>query len=109
MDDLLQRARALYADRCQTLTAVLTRVLPSGFAVSQPTGGYFLWITGPPDFEAESVLVKCRERHNIVFQPGNWSSSAGQHRNCMRLSFAYNDTALLSLAAEKIGATIRQL
>jgi len=109
MDDLLQRARALYADRCQALTDVLARELPASFAVSQPAGGYFLWITGPDDFLAEQALAKCKELHNVVFQPGNWSSAAGQHRNCMRLSFAYNDKARLCLAAEKIAATIRQL
>jgi 2-aminoadipate transaminase len=109
VDRVLERARTAYAERCAALCDALERSLPPGFALERPRGGFFVWVTGPPGFDADAALARCRAEHNVVFKPGQFSSCTGTFRHCFRLSFAYNPAPELVRAATVIGDVVRKL
>jgi len=37
---------------------------------SQPSGGCFLWITLPLGVNASNLLEQAKERHGVIFVPG---------------------------------------
>ena len=109
VDRVLEHARTTYAARSRALCDALEQSLPAGFTFARPNGGFFIWVTGPPNFVAENAAKICKEKHNVVFQPGTWSSSEGGQRNCFRLSIAYNKEEVLVYAAKIIGSVLHNL
>lgn len=81
----LARTVASYGAKLDTLVAALESAMPSGFTWTKPEGGMFLWVTGPPGFDADAVLDRAFDA-GVAYLPG--SIFHADARDAMRLSFA---------------------
>ena len=101
----LAAVRAELAGRAAALGAALRSALPPGATFTQPTGGYFVWITLPPGLDGASLLDRAARDHKVRFQPGSRFGTGLE--GCIRLSFSYYDAPDLVEGAQRLGDAIR--
>jgi 2-aminoadipate transaminase len=102
--DNLAKLRQTYKHRCQLMTAALAKHFPkgSGYTWNSPSGGMFLWLTGPKDVNFHTLLDEALER-GVAYMPGDmFFAEPGHATNCARLNFA-------SLGDDKVDEAIRRL
>ncbi|WP_225048041.1 PLP-dependent aminotransferase family protein [Lacticaseibacillus kribbianus] len=87
LDRHIARLRAVYSAKLARMHTALTRALPEGFAVTRPDGGFFLWLTGPADFDAMAFAQGPLRAANVTVIPGSGLSPFGHFHNAARLSF----------------------
>jgi len=62
--------KATFKERMSKVSKALQECLPETFKVSHPKGGYFIWVTGPDDFNATSFNDLCKSKYGVEVLPG---------------------------------------
>lgn len=84
----LAAMRKSYNMKREMLLSALEKHMPKVFQWTQPTGGMFVWVSGPADFDADEFLPKAIER-GIAYLPGSaFFADPQDGRKHMRLCFA---------------------
>jgi len=84
-DRHLRRIRKIYAGQCARMYEEIVRSFPQSCNVSQPVGGFVLWIEMPEKFDSEAFTVDAI-LHGISVVPGTIFSPTLQFKSCLRLS-----------------------
>jgi 2-aminoadipate transaminase len=83
----LEHLIEVYRSKMTALLSALDQ-LPAGFRYSRPEGGFFAWIEGPADFDADALLPRALDA-GVMYLPGSgFHADGGAHRNTLRLSIA---------------------
>jgi len=101
LDGHLERARAAYQGRRDTLLSGLAAYLPLGSAWTRPGGGFFVWVTLPTGLRVDQVIGPAADA-GVVFLPGAWFYPDKRDPFTLRLSFS-------ALPEDRIGEGIRRL
>ncbi len=83
----IERVRAVYGERAQTMMAAMKADFPAGVTHTVPQGGMFLWVTLPEGIDTTALLPRAVER-KVAFVPGAPFFALGGGHNTMRLSFS---------------------
>ncbi|MBN1649186.1 MAG: PLP-dependent aminotransferase family protein [Spirochaetales bacterium] len=75
---------------------------PEGTKISDPKGGYFLWIELPPEVDS-MVFFRNALEAGIGTVPGPVFSSSGKYRNCIRISCGTPVTPVIANGIIKLG------
>ncbi|WP_166925321.1 aminotransferase-like domain-containing protein [Flavobacterium poyangense] len=82
----LRKIRQILNHNCNNYINTILESFPVGTKVSQPQGGFFLWLE--LDKRIDTVdLYHLALKHHISIAPGRVFSFQDQFSNCMRLSF----------------------
>lgn len=103
------RIVAAYATRLGLLAEALRMHLPADFSWSEPDGGMFLWVEGPPGrFDADALLPHALES-GVVYMPGSgfYAQHPENHRNTIRFSFANVAEAQIETGVKLLAGLIR--
>jgi 2-aminoadipate transaminase len=84
----VEELRDIYRRRRDLTIAALERYMPDGVSWSVPTGGFFIWMTLPGEFDAGKLLPQAREM-GIEYLPGAACYFDGRGANQIRLSFSF--------------------
>jgi DNA-binding transcriptional MocR family regulator len=84
-DHHLRRLRRVYAEQVERAAAAIARHFPAGTQVSQPGGGYLLWVELPERVDSLALYQRALEAQVSVV-PGPLFSPQGKYRNCIRVS-----------------------
>jgi DNA-binding transcriptional MocR family regulator len=84
-DRHLRRLRRAFADNLHQMIRTLERVFPQGTRVSQPAGGFVLWVELPHAISTRALFLRALEA-GVCFAPGDVFSASDRYSNCMRLS-----------------------
>ena len=98
---LKQLRRAYEKQVMQTAEAVL-RHFPAGTRLSQPQGGFVLWVELPGGVDS-AALFEQATRSGIAFVPGDLFSAAGHYRNCLRLNCGNPWSPRIDHALKRLG------
>jgi DNA-binding transcriptional MocR family regulator len=104
----VQYLRELYRQRMLSVKSVFEKYLPKKFDCKVPGGGYFLWITGPPDFDAKAFSLFCKEQFKVSVLPGvtccpcDSTNPAVSCSNAFRLSIAFYEETDLIVGAKRL-------
>lgn len=101
----LERARALYRERCEALSASLRTELGSRVRFNRPEGGLFLWAELEPGIDTALLLARAREL-GVIFVPGSAFFADSGPRNALRLSFSSADPTQLHEAVRRLRAAL---
>jgi 2-aminoadipate transaminase len=104
IDEQLVRSRTLYARRCARLLAALERTMPAGVEWTQPSGGFFLWLTLPVD---AADLARRAVEAGVAIVPGSPFFPDGRGTGNVRLSFSNVADDLIDTGIERVGRLIR--
>lgn len=81
----LRRLRRVYASRTAAMREAVLRHFPAGTRVSNPRGGFVLWLELPPGFDTITLYPTALQA-GVSFAPGPIFSAARRYQRCMRLT-----------------------
>jgi DNA-binding transcriptional MocR family regulator len=86
-DRYLRRVRALYATSAERMTHAIARQFPEGTKVTQPAGGFVLWVELPDKVDALDLRRRALAK-KISIAPGPLFSAKQTYPNFIRLTCA---------------------
>lgn len=97
----LRKLRHTYRQQVCKMRETVAEVFPESTKVSNPTGGFVLWLELPNGTSSFSIFNQARKA-GISFAPGPLFSPDGRFSNCLRLSCGHPwsekmETALVTL------------
>lgn len=101
-DRYLRQARADYAQAVYRMTQAVDKYFPEGTRVTQPEGGFVLWVEFPNQIDAEALYERALES-GICIAPGPMFSATRKYRNFIRLNCAVPWSSRVEKALVKLG------
>jgi DNA-binding transcriptional MocR family regulator len=86
-DRCLRTLRREYARRTRAMREAVLAQFPAGTRVSNPRGGYVLWIELPRQIRTLDLYNQAKER-GVVYAPGPMFSAGNRYKHCLRLNAA---------------------
>jgi DNA-binding transcriptional MocR family regulator len=90
------------------MTRAVEASFPAETKVSQPAGGFVLWLELPKRFDSRALFDEALE-HGICFAPGDVFSASRRYRNCLRLSAGYGWSERIEDGVRRLGHLARVL
>jgi len=84
-DAHLRRVNRIFEENLVRMTRAIEASFPADTKVSQPAGGFVLWLELPKRFDSRLLFDEAIEQ-GICFAPGDVFSASRRFRNCLRLS-----------------------
>lgn len=107
-DHHLRKTRKLYAQQASIMAATVLRFFPPGTRVSQPAGGYVLWVELAPVIDAMRLYRRALE-HRITIGPGHMFSPSPRYCNFIRLNYSYPWTAEIEHGVRLLGKLVADM
>lgn len=83
----LRRVRKNYAQQANMMKTMVARFFPAGTRMSNPAGGYVLWVELPAKVDSMKLYELALER-GITIGPGYMFSISSHYRHCIRLNYS---------------------
>jgi DNA-binding transcriptional MocR family regulator len=83
----LRRLRRRYAQQASLMRATVARFFPAGTRLSNPAGGYVLWVELPESVDSMKLYQLALEQ-GITIGPGYMFSISDSYRNFIRLNYS---------------------
>ena len=110
VNDHLLMVRKVFKSQLNALCDSLDKFIPGQFSYQRPKGGYFVWVTLPSEVDCDKLLDICRKKYHVEFNNGTrFAASSGKFKNCMRLSFAFNECDVIEHCVKQIGLALKEL
>ncbi len=103
----MRKLRKALHTQCLRYTQVISTYFPEGTRISQPQGGYVLWIEMEQKINAFRLFQQAIKQ-NISIAPGQIFSTDGRFSNFMRLSFGAPFDEKIENSLKIIGNLIHQ-
>jgi DNA-binding transcriptional MocR family regulator len=107
-DHHLRRLRAAFLRQVLQVTEAVAEHFPAGCRITQPAGGFVLWVELPPQVDGVRLFELARDAH-IAIAPGPMFTNSGKYRNFIRLNCGHALTPRLELAIAKLGDLAKRL
>src|SRR5262249_54544002 len=107
-DRLLRRLRRSYRQQVQVVTHSVLRHFPPGTRVTQPSGGFVLWVVMPRGVDSIALYERAIDL-GIGIAPGPMFSSSSRYRNCLRMNCGMPWTPELERAIGRLGEIAKVL
>ncbi|MCY1074127.1 aminotransferase-like domain-containing protein [Archangium lansingense] len=101
----LEKLRAVYGERCQSMLTSLEKHMPEGTRWTQPDGGMFLWVELPRGMSADTLFPIALEKR-VAFVPGAPFFASEPRTEFMRLNFSNRPPELIEEGMRRLGAVI---
>lgn len=107
-DHHLRRIRKQYAQQANLTSAMVRRFFPEGTRLSQPQGGYVLWVELPGGIDAMRLYHAALAQH-ITVGPGHMFSTTGAYRHFIRLNYSYPWSEAIEEALRTLGRLVHEM
>ena len=104
----LRHLRATIAARVDQARQMIAESFPKGTRVSDPAGGFILWVELPDGLDTALLYEACLAEH-IIIAPGMMFSASPRFRNCVRLGVGGHWGEAHPRALRRIGALAKAL
>ncbi|MDC6167828.1 aminotransferase-like domain-containing protein [Paucibacter sp. XJ19-41] len=104
----LRQLRATVATRVDAARGLISASFPKGTRVTDPAGGYILWVELPAQLDSVALYEACLAE-NICIAPGLMFSASPRFRHCIRLGVGGHWGPQHPRALRRIGALAQQL
>lgn len=101
----LRGLRRAYQRQVEAMRAAVSRYFPATTRLTQPEGGFVLWVELPEDIDA-TVLHEQALAAGVAFVPGELFSASGMYRNCLRLNCGNPHTPAIEDAVRRLAGLI---
>jgi len=98
----LRKLRHSYERQVDQMRAAVSRYFPAETRISQPQGGYVLWVELPEGLDATAIYERAIVQ-NLAYVPGELFSPSGMYRNCLRLNCGNPHTPEIEDAVRRLG------
>jgi DNA-binding transcriptional MocR family regulator len=107
-DRHLRKLRNSLEDQSQAMLGAVARHFPPQTRVSQPSGGYFLWLELPKQVDSLKVFQAALAQ-GISIAPGPIFSPTRRFKHCIRLNYGSPWSDVSEKAMETLGMIVRSL
>jgi DNA-binding transcriptional MocR family regulator len=104
----LARLRNAYRLQVEQMRFMLARVLPAGTRISNPQGGFVLWLELPRGVDAVELLQNAIHE-NISLTPGMLFSATRKFRNFIRINCGHPWSERIERAVERLGELVHAM
>jgi DNA-binding transcriptional MocR family regulator len=104
-DHHLRRIRRTYRDQVQRMREAVATEFPKPVKISNPRGGFVLWVELPPSVDAMQLFAEARKA-GISIAPGPIFSPVGDFRNYIRLSCGFPWSSKIERAVAILGRLV---
>lgn len=104
-DRHLRSLRRSYERQVACMRETVSRHFPAATRMSQPQGGYVLWVELPEEFDTTAIYEKATAQ-GLAYVPGELFSASGMYRNCLRLNCGNPHTPEIEDAVRRLGTVI---
>ena len=101
-DSTLQTTRLKYANQLAHIVDRIQQWFPKETRVTQPTGGFILWLELPRHVDTLELLEHSLKA-GVSFTPGVLFSASGKFKNCLRLNCARQWDDSMEEALKRLG------
>ena len=101
----LRGLRRSYERQVEGMCDAVIRHFPAETCITQPQGGYVLWVELPGDIDT-TALHGAAVAQGLAFVPGELFSASGMYRNCLRLNCGNPHTPEIEDAVRRLGQLI---
>jgi DNA-binding transcriptional MocR family regulator len=98
--------RAEYRRRRDAMYAALAAELPDAVPWTRSGGGFFVWLTLPPQLDVEKLGLRMADEH-VVALPGTGCFPDGRGGHNLRLSWSLNPPDVLAEGVRRLARAIR--
>ena len=106
-DAHLRRMRRCFERNLAHLARAVEASFPAGTKVSQPAGGFVLWLELPKAFDSRALFDEALEQ-GLCFAPGDVFSASRRYRHCLRLSAGHEWSERLERGVRRLGLLARR-
>ncbi len=106
-DNQLRKMRRTLMQRAVQMSDAVAQAFPAECAISEPQGGFVLWIQLPKNVDS-LVLHKRAIEKGIAFMPGQLFSACGKQKNYMRLNYGNAWSPAIARAIEDLGMLVQR-
>jgi 2-aminoadipate transaminase len=96
------RLREVYQRRRDLMLVALERHMPPGSTWTIPDGGFFIWLTLPPEIDTRRMHPQVQER-GVEYLPGPVCFAGNAGANHLRLSYSFVEDELIEPGVRVIG------
>ena len=107
-DRHLRKLRNSLEDQLRAMLSAVARYFPAQVRVSQPSGGYFLWVEMPEQIDSLKVF-QVASAQGISIAPGPIFSPTRRFKNCIRLNYGSPWSETSERAMETLGKIVRSM
>ncbi len=104
----LEKLRAAYVVRRQTMLDALEREFPPVAHWSKPKGGIFIWVALPDQVNTWDLLPRAVEQEKIAFVPGLAFGIQGGGQSSLRLNFSNASPEMIEEGIKRLGKIIQE-
>lgn len=105
----LLMARKVYRTQLDALCNALDQYLPGQCSYQKPKGGYFVWVTLPPEVDCDKLFDICKKKYLVEFNYGSrFCATPGKFKNCIRLNFAFNEPNVIEHCVKQIAQALKE-
>ena len=104
-DDHVASLRDAYRTRRDSLLSALAKHMPPGVTWTCPGGGFFVWVTLPPEMNA-GALLPAAEQAGLSFIPGTNFHLDGRGANTLRLAFSLFSPEALAEGGRRLAQVV---
>ncbi|MFK7856275.1 MAG: PLP-dependent aminotransferase family protein [Granulosicoccus sp.] len=104
-DNHLRKIRRIFELNVERMIKAVADYFPSDTRVSQPEGGFVLWVELGGTMTARQLFEQAIKQ-NICFTPGDLFSAQNQYDRCLRLNCGYPWNAEMEQALKTLGALV---
>ncbi|WP_139416850.1 PLP-dependent aminotransferase family protein [Agromyces laixinhei] len=108
LSDHLTAIKALYRERKGVMTESLRRNLGDRIAMTDPEGGFFLWVSlrGEDAATSTTALFDIALAEGVAFIPGPALSASGKFDDSLRLCFATSDPERIEEGVQRLARAL---
>ena len=99
--------RRALSQRIARMSDAICASFPQDTTVSEPQGGFVLWVRMPAQVDALALHARAVE-HGVAFMPGQLFSASGKYGNYLRLNCANPWSPDVERAIDTLGALVRR-
>lgn len=103
-----RQLRSTIAARVDEARSLIAEHFPRGTRVTDPPGGYILWVEFPCGLDSTALFRACLAEH-ICIAPGTMFSATGRYRHCIRLGVGGRWSDAHRRALQRIGELAQRL
>ncbi len=104
-DQYLRSARQDLKQRCEIMRGMVKRFFPDVTRVSEPDGGYLLWVQLPDGVDALQLSREAMKQ-GVSVTPGRIFGNSPLYCQCIRLNYSFAWTPEIEVAVKKLGAIV---
>lgn len=99
--------RELYRERRDTMLSALDGLMPPGCRWTNPSGGFYVWLTLPRGLDAKAMLPRAVSSR-VAYVPGTAFYANGNGRHQMRLSYCFPEPDRIREGIRRLASVVEQ-